>query len=197
MPGRIGRELDHYSGVDARHISAHFSSGSEPHFRYTLRLPFCGGEGRPKRVAVILKNPSAANVCRADTTIRRVEAYVHRHFPDASELVILNLYAYRATNTVDVRSRVADGGEIVGPSNDHHIRRWCRSATDIILAWGGNSSIPRAAYDARVNAVCGMLRRHRNKLWMVPKRDGSAPAQPLHGLRWSYSSCPRRLSRSP
>lgn len=195
MLGSIGRQLDHSAYVDAERIRARFSCGRKPDFRYALHLPFRGRKGKPKKVAAILKNPSAANECRADTTIRRVEEYVYLHFSDASELVILNLFAYRATYAKDVKCRMAQGEDVIGPCNDYYIRRYCARATDIIQAWGGNGPIPEGEYSARINALCRMLCAYRNKLWRVPKKNGSIPAYPLHGLRWSYRSCPKPISK--
>lgn len=197
MPGRVGRQVDHYRGVNVACIRADFSCECDADFRYTLRLPFAGRE-ESGRVAVILKNPSAADVSRADTTIRRVEKYVHRHFPDASDLVILNLYAYRATATKDVKDRMNWPGDAIGPCNDYYIESYCTSATDIILAWGGPSSIPEQQYSNRKEAVCCMLRAlsHGRRFWTVPKSDGSVPSHYLHGLRWAYCSRPCRAEAS-
>ena len=189
MPGRIGRQLDHGACVDAGRIR---SFGCKPNFRYALRLPFRDRRGKTQSVATILKNPSAADARKADTTIKIVEIYVHQHFPEASELVILNLFAYRATDTEDVKSHMDNGNDVIGPCNDYYIKRYCVRATDIILAWGGKSSIPKDKYSARINAVYRMLRPHGNKLWMVPKNGGCIPAYPLHGLKWCYESCPCR-----
>ena len=191
----MGRQLDHDACVDVGGIRAHFSCGQPPDFRYTLHLPFRGGAGGaqpPRRVAVILKNPSAADTRRADVTIQRVERYVHRHFPNTSELLILNLFAYRATNPSDVEDRMSHGDEVVGPSNDHYTRCYCAWATDIILAWGGNKPIPRAQYALRIDAVCRILDRHRNKLWHVPPPSDQGRLYPRHGQVWCYSSCPVR-----
>ena len=192
MPGTMGRQIEHHACVDVSRIHQKFSGGENPDFRYTLCLPSRDRQGMCKRVAVVLKNPSAANALKADSTIRIVEEYVHKHFPNARELVILNLFAYRATYPKDVKSHMVNGGDVIGPCNDYYIRHYCACATYIIPAWGGNSQIPKGRYSDRIDEVCRMLRPHRNKLWRVPKSDGSIPDYPLHGLRWSYGSCPRR-----
>ena len=195
MTAYLGRQLDHDACVDVGGISAHFSCGLPPDFRYALLLPFrrgAGGGQTARRVAVILKNPSAADTMRADATVRRVEGYVHRHFSNASELVILNLFAYRATRTCDVKERMERGDEVVGPRNDHYTRHYCAWATDIILGWGRNSKIPMAQYRLRIDAVCRTLAGHRDKLWCVPPLSGQGRRYPRHGQVWNCSKPPVR-----
>ena len=203
MADRISNQVVcHAEHVDVDRIYACFSCENEPQFRYVLRLPFRDRADAPDKVVAILKNPSAANEYTADVTIRRVEEYVHRHYCNAGELVILNLFAYRATDP----KRLGSHGDIVGPCNNYNIRLHCGSATDIILAWGGTQSgeVPATEYDARITTVLDILRPHENKLklWIVPPTRkqkeqglGQNPRCPLHGRNWAYDSAPCRWSQ--
>ena len=57
-------------------------------------------------VTVFLKNPSSASETAADKTVRTTSEFVWRRFPDAGGVHILNLYAIRGTDSVEVKFRI-------------------------------------------------------------------------------------------
>ena len=179
----LGQQVTHSEHVDIARIGACFSRCRE--FRYWLKIPYKRTCRRCEVVSVILKNPSSADTCMADRTVRKVEEYIHRAFPSAAILTVLNLFAYRATKPKCVDKRVRHGLQCaVGNVNDGAIRFWLQESDHIVVAWGAASGIVRSGYDERVRQVAEILYPYRGKVWRVGEL--SEQEHPLHGLRWKY-----------
>ncbi len=189
MPLDLGRQVKHSKCVDEMRTSASFSQNCE--FRYWLHIPYVTERGRSQSVSVILKNPSSADAQMADTTIRRVEEYVHRSFPTAAGLTILNIFAYRATKPKFVNARVQTLGleGAIGSYNDCAIKSKLFKSHHILIAWGAHSGIGQ--YDERVQQVAKILYPYRHIAWRVGSL--SKNEHPLHGLRWAYNTQRARL----
>jgi hypothetical protein len=185
---RIGRQIPHFNEVDPGSVRAEFSE--DRRFRYLLEMrfrPSLYNRERSRRAAVILKNPSAADVRAADTTIRKVETYVYHHLVDVLELSILNLFALRATDAADLNREFLKYGEelVVGPSNDQVIRSCCEKADYVLVAWGSRSGIDAGLYGERIHRVSGLLAGlEGSKIFRV--RGKQVTMQPLHGMMWAY-----------
>lgn len=185
---RIGRQVDHYIEVDIQSIRADFSP--DRLFRYTLEMNYIRNlinEDRLKTMTVILKNPSSADEKRSDSTIRKVETYVWKRFPDVRFLRILNIFAFRATDAVEVNERLRTLSEIdvVGPDDDDFFKSTLAQTDYVICAWGGPSGIDVTRYTSRVNAVKNLIRGHYDG--PVYQVCGTQPTkEPLHGLMWGY-----------
>jgi len=188
MMVRIGRQIPHFDQVNLGGVEAAFSPCMR--YRYVLSLPFAPSlydRERNREVSVILKNPSSADVRMADATIRKVETFVWKRFPDAAVLHILNLFALRATDARDLNLVYKDEGSeaVIGPENDNYIANFAGRADYLLAAWGNNSGIDSVLYGERVLRVCnslGSVPAHR-----ILKVTGErANIQPLHGLMWGY-----------
>lgn len=185
---RIGRQVDHYSEVDIQSIRADFSP--DRLFRYTLEMNYrldLLDQDRSKTMTVILKNPSSADEKRSDSTIRKVETYVWKHFPDVRYLRILNIFAFRATDAVEVNKRLHSQEElaVIGFENDSFLRSTLAASDYMICAWGGPSGIDVTRYASRVTVVKQLIRNHyAGPVYHV---SGIQPTkEPLHGLMWGY-----------
>lgn len=158
---RLGRQVDHFNQVDIDSITADFSE--DRLFRYTLSMNYqkdlMSGD-RSKAVTVILKNPSSADQFKSDATIRKVETYVWQKFPDAIKLNILNIFAFRATDAIELDQRMKVSGMEagVGMENDSHFSRIFESTNYLICSWGGPSGINNAFYSARIEAVKNLIK---------------------------------------
>ena len=183
MPEPHGRQMAHFRYVVTQDVRASFSCDRA--FRYKLDIPYRPANGRDQTVAVIMKNPSSADEYNADTTIRRVEEYVHRNFRSAARLTVLNLFAYRATDprNVEEARRLSGLDSIVGDGNDAAIAAIVDTSDDVILGWGAHSGIDQGDYERRIRQVAAILLPHRRKLWHV--RDLTIDAHPRHALRWA------------
>ena len=191
MPEPHGRQIAHFRYVVRQDVRASFSRDRA--FRFKLDIPYRPENGRDQTVAIVMKNPSSADEYNADTTIRRVEEYVHRNFQSAARLTVLNLFAYRATDprNVEVARRLSGLDSIVGDGNDAAIAATVDASDDVILGWGARSGIDQRDYEKRVRQVAGILHPHRRKLWHVS--DLTIDAHPRHALQWGYASPKRQL----
>ena len=186
MPEPHGRQIAHYRYVVTQDIRASFSRDRA--FRFKLDIPYRPENGREQTVAIVLKKPSSADEYNADTTIRRVEEYVHRNFRSAARLTVLILFAYRATDPRNVEGvrRLSGLDSIVGDGNDAAIAAMVDASDDVILGWGARSGIDQGDYERRIQQVAAILHPHRHKLWHVG--DLTIGAHPRHALQWAYAS---------
>jgi len=186
---RIGRQVDHFEEVDISSIRADFSI--DRLYRYTLEMNYIRSlinEDRLKTLTVILKNPSSADEKRSDATIRKVETYVWRRFPDVRYLHILNIFAFRATDAVEVNERLKSKSDlaVIGIDDDQFFRSTLARTDYLICAWGGPSGIDQARYTARIDAVKSLILEHYSG--PVFQVCGSQlTKEPLHGLMWGYN----------
>ena len=103
-------------------------------YRYTLMRG--NGDAGGARLCFIMLNPSTADADEDDPTIRRCLGYMEAW--GFSELLVLNLYAYRATDPRDLFS-VKDRH---GPENDEYIRTLLPICDFVVCAWGNNALVP-------------------------------------------------------
>src|SRR5690606_3926387 len=124
------------------------------------------------KVCWIMLNPSTADAEDDDPTLRRVIAYSQRW--GFGSLVVVNLYAYRATEPNDLPK----GEEAIGPGADVHIARSLSESNRVICGWG--RSVPKAIRRERETAVMRMIDESGN----VPEALGftrcGAPKHPLY-----------------
>ncbi len=185
---RIGRQVDHYSEVDIQSIRADFSP--DRLFRYTLEMNYKAdllSQPRSKTIAVILKNPSSADEKRSDSTIRKVETYVWKQFPDVKHLKILNIFAFRATDAIEVNERLntLDDMAVIGLENNSFFSQILAKTDYLICAWGGPSGIDNKRYISRIETVKTLIPEHfHGPVFHVSGTQ--ATKEPLHGLMWGY-----------
>lgn len=84
--------------------------------------------------AFLMLNPSTANEHVLDPTVRRCLDYATRW--DFNELVVINLFAVRATQVADMK-RHADP---VGVMNDEIIAEVVRASDLVVCAWGNHGT---------------------------------------------------------
>lgn len=81
-------------------------------------------------LAWVMLNPSTADASQDDPTIRRCMGFARGW--GYGGIVVVNLFAFRATKPDDVWS---EGAAAVGPDNDRHILEQTRDRR-VIAAWG-------------------------------------------------------------
>lgn len=186
---RLGRRINHYEQVRIDSIFADFSA--DRRHRYTLTMEFKPdllSEERTETTTVILKNPSSADERKSDATIRKVETFVYQRLPKTKYLNIYNIFAFRATDAIELHQLMKenDMNEGVGADNDHHLLELLKLTDQLIIAWGGPSGIDRLIYDQRVADIKKLLAK--NYGGPIFEVVGSNPTnQPLHGLMWGYN----------
>lgn len=109
-------------------------------------------------------NPSTADALKDDPTIRRCVKFALRE--RCSRLVMLNLYAFRATDPKFLKYC----GYQVGPENDRIIAHYMSIAKVAIAAWGVNAEPERAK---------AVLQAHPNLMCLGTTKEGH-PRHPLY-----------------
>jgi hypothetical protein len=117
----------------------------------------------------IMLNPSTADEKDDDPTIRRCRGFAKDLGYDG--LIVVNLYAYRATRPKDLWKINSDP---VGDYNDDFIIRLCEGR-DVCCAWGANAKIGRVA---EVNNILSNLQGTR--VFCLGLTKGGMPKHPLY-----------------
>lgn len=94
-------------------------------------------------LVVDMLNPSTADGSSNDATVIRLIHYAQAN--GFGGLIVVNLYAYRATHPRDLRNAYVRGVDIVGPENRKHVdAAFCLAAGDdfdryVMAAWGSTT----------------------------------------------------------
>lgn len=193
---RLGRQVDHFRQIILESIRADYST--DLRHRYTLQMEYQSdllSEDRSETMTVILKNPSSANEKRSDSTIRKVETFVYNRFPKTRYLNIFNIFAFRATDAIELHQLMKEKNiqEGVGEENDTFLIKLLKDTNNLIVAWGGPSGIDKTIYTNRIKEVKKIV--GDNYTGPVYQVCGAKPtSEPLHGLMWGYEYELKKLS---
>lgn len=143
-------------------------------YRYSLRRAWeCDGDGQ---VVWIMLNPSTADECIDDPTIRRCVAFTKAW--GRTGMFVVNLFARRASKpTVCFDGRI----DPVGPVADTAIESACSPDRLVIAAWGAGVPGPdtRPSVSGRPAAVRKMLADRGILLHHLGLTAGGHPKHPL------------------
>jgi hypothetical protein len=139
---------------------------SDRTYRYVLRRN-CSDSAEPRRIAWIGLNPSTADELVLDPTLEAVRRYSIKW--GFAQMVMLNLFAYRATYPSDLK-RAADS---IGPDNNRFLLKEAQAANLVIACWGKHGS-----FLGRDEEVLGLLDGVTFKC-LSRNKDGS-PRHPLY-----------------
>lgn len=114
-------------------------------------------------------NPSTADGTEDDPTLRRLMGFSRRW--GFGGLVLVNLYAYRATDPKRLR-QVADP---VGPRTDFFIRKALSQVEQVVVCWGASG-----ASDGRAEHVMRRLRQGSAKVVCLGTNADGSPKHPLY-----------------
>lgn len=143
-------------------------------YRYTLTRDWSLGTATPDRTAVwVMLNPSVADGRVDDPTIRRVCGFTA--LLGYLRAVVVNLYAYRATDPADLTAALGSGVDIVGPLNDSALAAEFQGAATIIAAWGAHQEAR-----ARVGAVTALATEHGRSMMCLGTTKNGHPRHPLY-----------------
>jgi len=135
-------------------------------YRYRLERRWAPGGFT---VTWVMLNPSTADAYTDDPTLRRITGFSRRM--GFSRLIVVNLYAYRATEPSDLW-RAADP---IGPDNDEHLRETL-TGHEVVVAWGAH---------ARPDRIARFLQIHRKapgagRLHALALTGAGQPRHPLY-----------------
>lgn len=117
-----------------RHGASLAVFSADTKYRYVLTREW--DVSRTKLVVIGL-NPSTATAEFDDPTIRRCMGFAKRE--GYGGLVMLNLFAYRATDPRDMADDGRAGVDIIGPLNDDVFMRSATLGRVMLAAWGANA----------------------------------------------------------
>ena len=121
------------------------------------------------QVAFCLLNPSTADAVGDDPTIRRCVGFAQQW--GYSRLVVVNLFAFRATNP----SELVKCPDPVGERNDEYILKNASAGTSFIAGWGTKGVILN-----RHNVVLDMLHSNGVVVHTLGQNSDSTPKPPLY-----------------
>ncbi len=174
-------------------------------YRYALhrqwhearRIPHGSVLGFDKSVVLwIMLNPSTADATQDDPTIRRCVGFSQAWGFDG--LVVVNLFAVRATNPKALRLREdfyqSEHAALIGPENDATILREAERAPLIIAAWGNHGALY-----SRAEEVCELIGtekvRHLGLTKMLQPRHPLYVRANQKPIQWVAASRPSEGER--
>ena len=119
----------------------------DEHYRYTLfrEVSLKLGTLDQGLVVFIMLNPSTAEAIEIDPeedndrTIKKCKLLARNW--GFRRLLVVNLFAYRATKPEDLKKKLEVGEDIVGSRNDDAIREAVIEADRVVCAWGDGGSL--------------------------------------------------------
>ncbi|HGF9504284.1 TPA: DUF1643 domain-containing protein [Acinetobacter baumannii] len=132
-------------------------------FRYLLSRGACLNP-----LVFVMLNPSIADAYIDDPTIKRCKGFASLAGFDG--IIVVNLYAYRATNPKEV----FQFQDPVGTENDAYILEVAAKHKNIVCAWGSN------AEKARAEHVLSLLNRADAKIFCLGLNKNGSPKHPLY-----------------
>lgn len=157
------------NGVPLVEPTGSASLSTDGQYRYALTRRWSSGAAT---VVFMMLNPSTADASRDDPTIRRCAGFARRE--GASGLIVVNLYAFRATRPADLWT-VSDP---VGPDNDAVLASTLTEAASsewpVISAWGAH------ARPQRVRAVTDIAQSCGARLLALGVTRNGSPRHPLY-----------------
>jgi hypothetical protein len=133
---------DEFTALDApvlyeRHNSSIAIFSPDMKYRYLLTREW--ESDSPMKLVVIGLNPSTATAEVDDPTIRRCIGYAKREMYGG--LVMLNLFAFRATDPREMIRAAAEGVDVVGPANNAVIAQVITPGRNTLCAWGAHGEM--------------------------------------------------------
>lgn len=166
----------HYPARDGEAVSS--GADFSPCRRYRYRLWRTWDADLPA-VAFCMLNPSTADETTNDPTIERCERRARMW--GYGSLIVVNLFAWRATNPRDMKAAV----DPVGPSNFDAIVAALRESDMFICAWG----VHGAHLDMGRMILTRMREFHPGRAHALKVNKDGMPAHPLY-LPYSLTPTP-------
>lgn len=118
----------------------------------------------------MMLNPSTADAEQDDATIRKCIGFAERG--GYGGVSVVNLFAYRATDPMDLWEAQRHGTNIVGPSNNYAYLEYLQGF--VVCAWGS-----QATGHERVKQVMEGLKHSSIKTYCLKLNADGSPAHPL------------------
>ncbi len=148
-------------------------------YRYRLERE-CSGmlEENGKVFAYFGVNPSTADACLDDSTVRKWRGFTARN--GGSRFIVGNVFSYRST---DVR-KLADVPFPQGPKHFQHLQQIIDGADVLVPCWGSSSKVPKHLREHMDTLLAWLLRTGKPVLHFGKTSCG----QPKHPLMLGYDT---------
>lgn len=137
-------------------------------YRYSLSRPSTIDNPTARPAVFCMLNPSTADATTDDPTIRRLRGFARDW--DCAGIIVVNLYALRATNPRELRT----ASDPIGPENDDYLFQVAHENRDVVCAWGKN------ARSDRVSRALDIFRAARARTWCLALSKDGTPKHPLY-----------------
>jgi len=137
-------------------------------YRYDLTRRWGLGAG----VTWVMLNPGTADAEQDNATVRRCMKFTRAWEYDC--LVVVNLYAYRATDP----KVLLTASDPLGPENMEIIRRRVQTSKLVIAAWGGFAE--KVSFERARPSIASIARRYGVPLACLGRTKSGAPRHPLY-----------------
>lgn len=137
-------------------------------YRYSLSRHFFGREADSDSIVFVMLNPSTADASEDDPTIRRCKGFAMNW--GYQSLVVVNLYAFRATKRPDLWQ----AEDRVGPNNDAWLQHVAWNYKKIVFAWGADCE------QERVHQVCQIFCNSPANIFCLGTTQSGQPRHPLY-----------------
>ena len=123
-----------------------------------------------KKITWIMLNPSTADETVDDPTIRRCIRFAKQF--GATELDIVNLFAYRSTNPKNLY-HIANP---IGKENDTYIIKSLETSFIVILGWGNHGKLLNRSKEV----ISNLLKPYNDKVFALKILKNGEPGHPLY-----------------
>lgn len=138
-------------------------------FRYLLWRKW---DSTGDTLAVVMLNPSTADACDDDPTIRKVVGFAKR--AKFGRVEVLNLFALRAT---DPKVLIREAGDRFGPNNFKYLERHAQGR-DVLVGWGANVE-HRSLFASHHSARAWLKKASPRSVSCLGTTSGGFPRHPL------------------
>lgn len=138
---------------------------------HTISVP---QQGHPKIIAWIGLNPSTADEQQLDPTLRRIRSFTERE--GGTAFVMMNLFAFRATDPNEMRRAHRREVDVIGAQNDDIIKTWTSVAVKTIACWGAGWEF----FPGRAAAVRDMIAARGATLQCLGRTQEGHACHPLY-----------------
>lgn len=154
-------------------------------YRYALTRSW---DATLRTVSWVMLNPSTADETQDDPTIRKCIGFAQRL--GFGSMIVVNLYAFRATDPKSLVMYRARGTDVCGPDNDEYIRRAASTTAVTIVAWGACRVAQHRAHETIkiLQAVSATHRHSGVHLHVLRCLGTNVDGSPRHPLMLPYST---------
>lgn len=136
-----------------------------------------------KPMVFIGLNPSTADEENNDPTVERMERRAREY--EHGGLIVVNIFAFRATDPEDMKDSAEAGIDVVGPENDRAIIEACKRAGLIVCGWGAHGG-----YLGRARTIKNLIIDCQSVFGPVAHLGLTKAGHPKHPLYIGYKTKP-------